>query len=134
MVGVCSSRPGTPSIIIFSTHSLALTRVMFWCFIPFIYFYIGPCFGILNNLCPPRMRGQFCAISLLLANVGNLIIAPQLVGLISDLAAPHHIANAASLRFALLCLAPTGFWSALHLFWSVRTLREEQVRAIGAAS
>lgn len=123
-----------PSIIIFSTHSLALTRVMFWCFIPFIYFYIGPCFGILNNLCPPRMRGQFCAISLLLANVGNLIIAPQLVGLISDLAAPNHIANAASLRFALLCLAPTGFWSAFHLFWSVRTLREEQVRAIGAAS
>jgi len=120
-----------PSIVIFSTHSLELTKIMFWLFIPFIYFYIGPCFGLLNNLCPPRMRGQFCAISLLLANVGNLIIAPQLVGAVSDFAAPNHLANAASLRFALLCLAPTGFWSAFHLFYSVRTLRHEQMRAIG---
>jgi predicted MFS family arabinose efflux permease len=122
-----------PSIIIFATHSLALTRVMFWIFIPAIYFYIGPCFGILNNLAPPRMRGQFCAISLLLANVGNLIIALQVVGALSDLFAPGHVANAASLRLALLCLAPTGFWSAFHLFWSTRRLRQEQERAIGAA-
>ena len=120
-----------PSIIIFWTHSLALTQVMFWLFIPFIYFYIGPCFGILNNLSPPCMRGQFCAVSLLLANVGNLIIAPQLVGFLSDLFAPNHVANAASLRLALLCLAPTGFWSAFHLFWSTRRLRQEQERAIG---
>jgi MFS family permease len=122
-----------PSIIIFWTHSLALTQAMFWIFIPFIYFYIGPCFGLLNNLSPPRMRGQFCAISLLLANVGNLIIAPQLVGFLSDYFAPGHVANAESLRLALLCLAPTGFWSAFHLFWSARRLREEQQRAIGIA-
>ncbi len=122
-----------PSIVIFWTHSLAVTKVMFWLFIPFIYFYIGPGFGILNNLSPPRMRGQFCAIVLLLANVGNLIIAPQLVGLISDLTAPGHVANAESLRFALLCLAPTGFWSAWHMFRSVRTLTQEQQRATGVA-
>jgi MFS family permease len=122
-----------PSIVIFWTHSLALTQAMFWIFIPFIYFYIGPCFGLLNNLSPPRMRGQFCAISLLLANVGNLIIAPQLVGFLSDYFAPGHVANAESLRLALLCLAPTGFWSAFHLFWSARRLREEQQRAIGIA-
>jgi MFS family permease len=123
-----------PSIIIFWTHSLALTQVMFWLFIPFIYFYIGPCFGILNNLSPSSMRGQFCAISLLLANVGNLIIAPQLVGFLSDFFAPNHVANAASLRLALLCLAPTGFWSAFHLFWSTRRLRQEQERAIGVVT
>ena len=122
-----------PSIVIFWTHSLALTQAMFWIFIPFIYFYIGPCFGLLNNLSPPRMRGQFCAISLLLANVGNLIIAPQLVGFLSDWFAPSHLANAESLRLALLCLAPTGFWSAFHLFWSARRLPEEQRRAIGGA-
>lgn len=123
-----------PSIVIFWTHSLELTRIMFWLFIPFIYFYIGPGFGILNNLSPPRMRGQFCAIVLLLANVGNLIIAPQLVGFISDFIAAHHVDNGQSLRMALLCLAPTGFWSAWHMFRSVRTLREEQERAIGPAS
>ncbi len=129
----CGIAFGTvPSIVIFWTHSLELTKIMFWLFIPCIYFYIGPGFGILNNLSPPRMRGQFCAIVLLLANVGNLIIAPQLVGALSDLIAAHHIDNAQSLRIALLCLAPTGFWSAWHMFRSVRTLKEEQERATGA--
>jgi MFS family permease len=122
-----------PAIVIFATHSLELTKIMFWIFIPFIYFYIGPCFGILNNLSPPRMRGQFCAATLLVANVGNLIVAPQLVGALSDFFAPGHLANAASLRRALLCLAPTGFWSAFHFFWCTRTLRQEQERAIGVA-
>jgi len=106
---------------------------MLWIFIPSIYFYIGPCFGILNNLSPPRMRAQFCAATLLIANIGNLIIAPQLIGFLSDLFAPAHIANAASLRLALLCLAPTGFWSAYHYFSCARTLRQDQERAIGAA-
>jgi MFS family permease len=123
-----------PSIIIFATHSLALTKAMFWIFIPSIYFYIGPCYGILNNLSPPRMRGQFCAATLLVANIGNLIIAPQLIGWLSDLFAPGHVANAASLRLALLCLTPTGFWSAYHFFRCARTLRQDQERAIGAAA
>jgi predicted MFS family arabinose efflux permease len=123
-----------PSIVIFSTHSLALTKAMFWIFIPSIYFYIGPCYGILNNLAPPRMRSQFCAATLLVANIGNLIIAPQLIGFLSDLFAPGHVANAASLRLALLCLAPTGFWSAFHYFWCARTLHQDQERAIGTAN
>jgi predicted MFS family arabinose efflux permease len=123
-----------PSIIIFATHSLALAQAMLWIFIPSIYFYIGPCFGLLNNLSPPHMRAQFCAATLLIANVGNLIIAPQLIGFLSDLFAPGHIANAASLRLALLCLAPTGFWSAYHYFSCARTLRQDQERAIGAAA
>jgi hypothetical protein len=106
---------------------------MLWIFIPSIYFYIGPCFGLLNNLAPPRMRAQFCAATLLLANVGNLVIAPQLIGFLSDLFAPGHIANAASLRWALLCLAPTGFWSAYHYFSCARTLQEDQERALAAA-
>ena len=31
---------------------------MFWIFIPAIYFYIGPCFGLLNNLSPCHMRSH----------------------------------------------------------------------------
>lgn len=122
-----------PSIIIFWTHSLEVVKVMLWIFIPSIYFYIGPCFGLLNNLSPPRMRAQFCAATLLVANVGNLVIAPQLIGFLSDLFAPGHVANAASLRLALLCLAPTGFWSAYHYFSCARTLEEDQERALAAA-
>ena len=36
---------------------------MFWLFIPAIYFYIGPCFGLFNNLSPCHMRNMFIAIS-----------------------------------------------------------------------
>ena len=50
---------------------------MFWMFIPAIYFYIGPCFGLLNNLSPCHMRNMFIAISLLVANMLNLVVAPR---------------------------------------------------------
>jgi len=120
-----------PSIIMIYTHSLPLAKMMLWIFIPSIYFYIGPCFGVLNNLAPCRMRAQYCAVTLLVANVGNLVIAPPAVGFLSDLFAPNHLANAASLRMALLCLAPTGFWSAFHYFWASRTIIQDQARAVG---
>ena len=119
------------SIAIYWTHSLALTKMLFWIFIPSIYFYIGPCFGLLNNLSQPRMRAVFCATTLFLANVGNLIIAPELVGRLSDWFAPGSEPTAASLRLALLCLAPTGFWATAHYFWSIRDLRADEERATG---
>jgi hypothetical protein len=134
MLGWAVALATVPSIFIFWGHSLWLAKAMLWIFIPAIYFYIGPGFGMLNNLAPPLMRAQFCAVTLLVANVANLIIAPQLVGFLSDLFAPGHSGNAESLRWALLCLAPTGFWAALHYFWSLRTLEQDEVRALGAAT
>jgi predicted MFS family arabinose efflux permease len=119
------------SIVIYSTHSLPLATGLFWIFIPSIYFYIGPCFGMLNNLAQPRMRAVFCATTLFVANVGNLIIAPQFVGVLSDWFAPGHLANAESLRLALLCLAPTGFWATAHYFLAMRQLLADQERATG---
>jgi MFS family permease len=119
------------SAVIYTTHSLELSRILFWIFIPSIYFYIGPSFGLLNNLAQPRMRALFCATTLFVANVGNLVIAPQVVGLLSDWFAPNHIANAESLRLAMLCLVPTGFWATAHYFWSSRNIIEDQKRATG---
>jgi hypothetical protein len=119
------------SIVIYGTHDLQLATALFWIFIPSVYFYIGPCFGLLNNLAEPRMRALFCAATLFVANIGNLIIAPQAVGFLSDFFAPNHLANAASLRLALLCLAPVGFWATFHYFWSARRLIGDQERATG---
>jgi MFS family permease len=116
--------------VIFWTHSLALSKVMFWIFIPSIYFYLGPSFGLVNNLAPCRMRAIFCAVTLFIANVGNLVIAPQVVGFLSDWFAPDH-GRAESLRLALLCLVPTGLWATLHFFLSTRDLLHDQERAIG---
>jgi hypothetical protein len=119
------------SIVIYWTHSLRLSTALFWVFIPSIYFYLGPGFGLLNNLAEPRMRALFCAVVLFAANVTNLVVAPQVVGFLSDWFAPGHIANAASLRLALLWLAPTGFWATFHFFWSARRLVQDQERATG---
>jgi len=117
--------------VIYWTHSLELARALFWLFIPAIYFYIGPCFGLLNNLCEPRMRAQFCAATLFVANVGNLIVAPQLVGFLSDAFAPNHVANGESLRLAMLCLVPAGFWATWHYFRSARRIIQDEERATG---
>jgi MFS family permease len=120
-----------PSWIAYATHSLWLCKLMFCIFIPAIYFYIGPCFGLLNNLSPCHMRNMFIAISLLVANILNLIVAPWVVGALSDWFAASHATDASSLRSALLCLAPTGFWAAWHLWMASRTIVEDQKRAIG---
>jgi MFS family permease len=120
-----------PSIIAYWTDSLALCKVMFWLFIPAIYFYIGPCFGLLNNLSPCHMRNMFIAVSLLVANILNIVVAPQMVGFLSDWFARPHGVDAESLRAALLILAPSGFWAAFHLWWASRTIVEDQKRAVG---
>jgi len=118
-----------PSIVAYATHSLRMAELMFCCFIPAIYFYIGPCFGLLNNLVPCSMRNMIIAVSLLVANIFNLVVAPQGVGMLSDWFAASHGADAASLRSALLVLAPTGFWAALHLYLASRTIAADEARA-----
>ncbi len=120
-----------PSILAYYTHSLPLATAMWWLFIPAIYFYIGPAFALGQNLAPPKMRAMFSAVALLIANVFNLIVAPQGVGLLSDWFAGPAGADAASLRIALLILAPTGFWAAFHYFMAARTINADQKRAIG---
>ena len=117
--------------VVYYTRDLVVARAMLWIFIPSIYFYIGPGFGLLNNLAQCRMRAMFCAMVLFLANLGNLVIAPPLIGALSDWFAPNHISNADSLRLAMLCLVPTGLWAAAHLYLAARDILKDQERARG---
>jgi predicted MFS family arabinose efflux permease len=117
--------------IVYWTRDLALAKAMLWIFIPAIYFYIGPGFGLLNNLAQCRMRAMFCAMVLFLANLGNLVIAPPVIGALSDWFAPGHVSNADSLRLAMLCLVPTGLWATAHLYLAARDIRKDQERARG---
>src|SRR5438270_806694 len=119
------------SWVVYYTRDLTLARAMLWIFVPSIYFYIGPGFGLLNNLAPCRMRAMFCATVLFLANLGNLVIAPPLIGALSDWFAPNHVTNADSLRLAMLCLVPTGLWATAHLFLAARDILKDQERARG---
>jgi hypothetical protein len=131
LLGVGIGIATVASGVLFWTHSLTVAKWMFWIFVPAIYFYIGPCFGLLNNLAQCRMRAIFCATTLFVANLGNLIIAPQAVGMLSDWFAPSTGPNAQSLRLALLCLVPTGLWATAHYFRAARDLIGDQKRAIG---
>jgi hypothetical protein len=118
-------------MIAYWTHSLWLARVMFWAYIPAIYFFIGPCMALVLNLAPSHMRSTFTAWSVLVGNVFNLIVAPQVVGILSDWFGGTHGADAASLRLALLVLAPTGFWATWHFFRAARTVVTDMKRAAG---
>jgi predicted MFS family arabinose efflux permease len=105
-----------PSIVAFTTDSTAVATVMLWLFIPLSYCAFGPTFALVQNLVPADMRAQAAALLLFSSNIANLVIAPQLVGLVSDILAPRY--GAESLRLALLPLTLCGFWAAAH-FWIV---------------
>lgn len=121
-----------PSFMVFWTHDLGVARICLWIMVPAMYFYIGPCFGLLNNMVPPQLRAMVSAVTLLLANICNLVIAPQFVGFISDSVAGPHGADGASLRIALLCLAPTGFWATWHYIAATRNIDAEVARVRNA--
>lgn len=118
-----------PSILAYAAGSERAATLMLWLFVPGVYFYIGPILGLLQNVMPPGMRATACAILLFLANLANLFLAPQLVGALSDWFAASFGAGAQSLRWALLLLAPTGFWAAWHLWRAGASIREDEARA-----
>ena len=104
-----------PSLLLFTVHDEPTTRLLLWIFVPSVYFYIGPILGLLQNAVPPHMRATTCALLLFAANICNLVIAPQVIGWLSDWFSTGFHAGSESLRWAMLVLAPTGFWAAWHL-------------------
>jgi hypothetical protein len=105
-----------PAVLALSTTTRSATLSLLWLFIPLSYAPIGPCFALVQNLVPALMRSKIVGVFLLMTTIGNLVIAPQLVGIASDSLAPRYGAD--SLRMALLPLSLVGFWAALH-FWLV---------------
>src|SRR6202043_3851143 len=100
LLGAVVALTTIPSIIAYWTHSLLVAKIMFWIFIPAIYFYIGPWFALPTNISPCHMRSMFSTVSLLVANVFNLIVAPKLVGLVSVWFAGSRGVDATALRMA----------------------------------
>lgn len=113
------------SVALFATDRLELAHVLLWLFVPITYIYIGPSIGLLQNLYPAGMRAKGSAILLFTANIANLAIAPQLVGLLSDLVAPHLGNPQESLRYVLLGCAFTGFWATYHYWACARHMKKE---------
>lgn len=131
LLSVVTAAATIPSFLAYWTYDLAVAKLMWWLFIPAIYFYIGPAMALCQNLAPPKMRAMAIAISLLIANVLNLIIAPAIVGGLSDYFAGSQPADAESLRLAQLILAPSGLWCAWHYWRAGKFIIEDQKRAVG---
>ncbi len=129
LLGVVTALTTIPSLLAYWVGSDTAATVLLWIFVPAVYFYIGPILGLLQNVVPAHMRATTCAILLLLANVANLLVAPQVIGWLSDWFFASFAAGQESLRWALLLLAPTGFWAAWHLWQSSLTIREDEARA-----
>lgn len=129
LLGWVTAVTTVPSLLLYWVVSEQATVVLLWIFVPAVYFYIGPILGLLQNVVPAHMRATTCAVLLFLANLANLLLAPQLIGWLSDWFAASFGAGAESLRWALLLLAPTGFWAAWHLWASGRTIREDAARS-----
>ncbi|MFM7028206.1 MAG: spinster family MFS transporter [Chakrabartia sp.] len=131
LLAVVTAIATLPSFYAYWTYDLFVAKLMWWIFIPAIYFYIGPAMALCQNLATPNMRAMTIAISLLIANVLNLIVAPWLVGSVSDFMAGPAGADAESLRIAQLVLAPSGLWAAWHYWRAEKYIVEDQKRAVG---
>jgi predicted MFS family arabinose efflux permease len=117
-----------PSFFVFWVQSTQATTICLWLFVPGVYFYLGPIMGLLQNVLPANMRATGLAMLLFLANIGNLVVAPQFIGWLSDALRLYLGAGDESLRWSLLILAPTGLWAAWHLWLAARTIREDEAR------
>ncbi len=102
---------------------------MLWLFVLLTYLYVGPTQALIQNLTPASMRARIVAILLFTANVANLVLAPQLIGLASDMLRPAHDDPQDSSRLALLAASTVGLWGAWHYALAARYLREDLMRS-----
>ncbi|HEX2789680.1 MAG TPA: MFS transporter [Steroidobacteraceae bacterium] len=134
LLGWVTALTTIPSILLYWVLSEKAVTALLWIFVPAVYFYIGPILGLLQNVMPANMRATSCALLLFLANVANLVIAPQIIGWLSDWFAASFGAGHESLRWALLLLAPAGFWAAWHLWTSGATIRDDVAKIAAPVS
>jgi MFS family permease len=123
----CCVFGSAPALLTLLFDGTKESLAMLWVFVPLSYAPIGPCFALVQNLVPSHMRAKIVGVFLLMTTLGNLVIAPQLVGILSDVLAPRF--GAQSLRFALLPLAAVGLWAGVHFWMCSRSLPRSASRA-----
>jgi MFS family permease len=129
VVAVATLLGSLASIGVYATSSRTTAAAMLWLFVPVAYLNIPPILSLTQSLVLPRMRGLSCAIMLFGANIANLALAPQIIGILSDLFLAHSEAGKESLRWALVVTTLSGFWAAYHFWAAGRDIREDLARA-----
>lgn len=128
VVGIATAFGTCASVGVYAAGGLRSATLMLWLFVPVAYLNIAPILSLVQSLVHPRMRGLTCAIMLFGANIANLALAPQIIGIMSDAFRAHSSAGTQSLRWALIVTTITGFWAAYHFFAASRTLRQDLAR------
>lgn len=123
LLGTCAS------IGVYATESLSMATVLLWLFVPVAYLNLAPVLTLTQSLVLPRMRALSCAVLLFGANVANLALAPQIIGVMSDAFLAYSAAGTQSLRWALVITTLTGFWAAYHFWAAGRDMRRDLERA-----
>jgi MFS family permease len=118
------------SVAAYGSYSRSITVLMLWLFVPVAYLNIGPQLALTQSLVKPRMRALSCAVLLFVVNFANLALAPQLIGLASDVLNAHTTAGHESLRIALTGTTVFGFWAAYH-WWAAGRLLPADLRRAG---
>jgi len=131
-LGAISTLPAIAAVFETQTSSVS---ILLGTLMPIAYVYAGISLAGITAAVPANIRGQAVAVYTATTNFTTLALAPQLVGIASDLIAPHVAKPAESLRYALMPLAVTGFWASAHFWIAARHVRADLERlATGVAS
>lgn len=103
-----------------SASSLAVTVAFVALFAASATYWLGPAYSLCQSLAPVRMRGKALAILLLVGNTGGYVIAPPMVGYVSDRLGITH--GAEGLRYALLGVVTISVLAAVHFAIMARHL------------
>ncbi|MFL6633427.1 MAG: MFS transporter [Massilia sp.] len=113
------------SMVAYTTKDLFVLTWCLWLFVPVLYMTTGPTFNLINNMAPTDIRATTVALFLLATSVGNFILAPMVIGYLSDLLVA---AGQESLRHAMAMFAPLGLAGALAYFAAGIASRERKAR------
>lgn len=100
------------SMVAYTTKDRTVLVSCLWLYVPVLYMYTGPTFSLINNMAPPAIRAKTVAIFLLATSFGNLVLAPLVIGALSDLFVAGGTSPSESLRHAMAVFAPLGLAAA----------------------
>lgn len=111
--------PFVIAMLLAGTYNTALWLLVIPGF--FIYAPVAVGWAIIQNISPLRMRATIAGIGVLVANIGSLVIGPQVIGISSDLLADGDATT--GLRNALLLFSLLYPWAAFHYLRATKLLQ-----------
>lgn len=115
------SAPALVGMLLVQSVTLMFAFFAGWAILSSIWY--GPAYGMTQSLVPARQRATLASVLYLLTNLIGVGLGPQLVGLFSDLLAPHF--GIRSLAYGMALMAAGHLWAMLLFFRAGRTVERE---------